>query len=154
MIICPRCEGTGYTVLNEPCDLCNASGDVIPTLSTCTNCKGRGCMTCANNGILYIPLAPTEPVRVVPASELKEAFQMMRVGYAGEDIIPHPWVLGSIAVLIQISEERTHESNEEGEWIRQTLDQCDSLVFDVSGIWCLHDGIGVRLYRYPIPDPV
>jgi hypothetical protein len=78
--------------------------------------------------------------------DIENALTKIRTGYDSSDDAKS---IGFVSGLIQLSEERTEESTDPGEWLQNILRDADALVVDASGIYLEHGNRGIRIYRFP-----
>lgn len=167
MFQCPNCKYQGYINTGE-CATCQGKGVVVTLFEVCNNCKGKGCWQCQSHGRVVRPIPFVEPIVRISGDILRECFLTLRVGYTTsytqttdedilgysvyneEKVIPNAEALGLIAVLIQISDERSGRSSEHGEWINSILEDADAILIEPSGLWLEHNDQAIRIYTYPV----
>lgn len=148
--MCPKCAGQTFDSNGEPCHLCLGRGVVYPVFETCSRCNGKGCKHCAD-GYVAMPYPFVFPSKRYDREDIDEALIQIRTGFHPDvDEDTHYDTLGLLGSLIILSEERTEESTDTGEWLEGILQDADALVIDASGIYLEHAEQGIRIHRFSV----
>lgn len=129
--LCPQCFGQTYDDNNQPCGVCLGYGVVYPMFE---DDSGKA--------MAYAFIGPSHRYT---REEIDDALTRLRT--ESPPTANHRLV-GILAGMIVLSEDRTEESTEPGEWLQNLLHDADALVIDPSGIFLQHGERGIRIHSF------